>query len=701
MAKRSPIPSGCYGEPRKYDPTFRGPVHNRGCTDVLCCVLFTAVIFGYVALGTVAWIHGDPRKVIHPTDSTGHFCGQKNTTNMNKPILFYFNILKCASPAVLINLQCPTTQMCVSECPDHFATYADVQLQYAFDRSHWEYYRQFCKPGFNNPKKPIAHVLRDEDCPSVIVPSKPLLQRCFPDFMTRNGTLTVANRTAFKDSLDAARSVTELRDAANVITGMLEAKQLGMKIVEDYASSWAWIVIGLVIAMVISLIFILLLRFTAGFLLWFIIIAVVLLITYGIWHCYWEFTLLEEAPGSNVSLSDVGFQADLHVYLKLSQTWLIFLVSLVLTEIIVVLTLIVLRKRVRIAIGLLKEGSRAVSYVTCALFYPVVTFVLLAACISYWAVTAVFLASSGEAVYKVMSARPSCRYANHTCHPETFNRTNITQKCPGAQCLFAWYGGESVYHRHVFLLQLCNLLVFLWLVNFTMALGQCTLAGAFASYYWARRKPADIPACPVFSSFFRAVRYHTGSLAFGSLILAVVQVIRIILEYLDHRLKGSHNVLARFLLCCLKCCFWCLERFIRFMNRNAYIMIAIYGKSFCTSAREAFFLLMRNVVRVTVVDRVTDLLLLLGKLLVTGSVGLLAFFFFTHRIPFIQEEPPVLNNYWVPLLVRIWSGMTAPLQNRSSRPAGCTEFWEVLSAAPKEHGLIQNSFAVSGRWCML
>lgn len=33
--------------------------------------------------------------------------------------------------------------------------------------------------------------------------------------------------------------------------------------------------------------------------------------------------------------------------------------------------------------------------------------------------------------------------------------------------------------------------------------------------------------------------YHTGSLAFGSLILAVVQMVRIVLEYLDHKLKGK------------------------------------------------------------------------------------------------------------------------------------------------------------------
>lgn len=36
------------------------------------------------------------------------------------------------------------------------------------------------------------------------------------------------------------------------------------------------------------------------------------------------------------------------------------------------------------------------------------------------------------------------------------------------------------------------------------------------------------------------VRYHTGSLAFGSLILAIVQIIRVMLEYLDQRLKGAN-----------------------------------------------------------------------------------------------------------------------------------------------------------------
>ncbi|CAI5639621.1 choline transporter-like protein 5-B isoform X2 [Oreochromis niloticus] len=649
MARKTDIPTSYYGEPRKFDPNFRGPVQNRSCTDVVCCVIFVIVILGYIALGTVAWIHGDPRKVVYPTDSRGQFCGQQNTPNANKAILFYFNMLKCANPAVLINLQCPTTQLCVSKCPDRFATLLD-----AMNTKNWEYYKQFCKPGFEIGSKSVREVIRDEDCPSMIVPSRPFLQRCFPDFIRRNGILTVANQTIFKDGENNKRSVDDLKDAAKGIASLLNAKEVGMKIFEDYANSWIWILIGLVITMVVSLLFILLLRYTAGVLLWLVIFGVIVAVGYGIWHCYWEYSNLSRKPGSNVTITDIGFHTDFSIYLQQSQTWLIFMILLSVTEAVIVIMLIFLRSRLRIAIALLKEGSKAIGYIMSTLFYPVITFFLLAICIAYWAVTAVFLASSGNAVYKVTPADDKCMYANLTCNPQTFSKTNITKVCPGSQCMFAFYGGESLYHRYILVFHLCNLFVFLWLVNFTIALGQCTLAGAFASYYWALKKPKDIPACPLYSSFSRAIRYHTGSLAFGSLILSVVQMIRIVLEYLDHKLKVSQNACARFLLCCLKCCFWCLEHFIKFLNRNAFIMMAIYGKNFCTSSKDAFFLLMRNVVRVAVLDKVTDFLLFLGKLLISGSVGVLAFFFFSRKIPVFQEEVPSLNYIWVPLLTVIF-----------------------------------------------
>ncbi|KAF7643476.1 hypothetical protein LDENG_00238710, partial [Lucifuga dentata] len=59
---------------------------------------------------------------------------------------------------------------------------------------------------------------------------------------------------------------------------------------------------------------------------------------------------------------------------------------------------------------------------------------------------------------------------------------------------------------------------------------------------------------------------------------------------------------------------------------------------------------MRNVVRVTVVDRLTEFLLFLSKVLIAGGAGVVAFFFFTRKISIMQDEVPDLNYYWLPLL---------------------------------------------------
>ncbi|XP_039694396.1 choline transporter-like protein 5 [Pteropus medius] len=638
------------GNPRTFDPNFKGPVANRNCTDVLCCIIFMLFIIGYILLGLIAWVHGDPRKVAFPTDSQGHFCGQKGTPTENKSILFYFNLFSCTSPSVMVNLQCPTTQICVSKCPEKFLTYVETQFPYKKDKRSWTYFSQFCKSPFSKPEKTLSQMLMDDDCPTVIFPSKPLLQRCFPDFSYINGTLTVGNKTMFEDGKGRTRNAAELRTAAKSINKILDAKAIGVKVFEDYATTWYWILIGLTIAMLLSWIFLILLRFTAGFLFWVFMLGVIGIIGYGIWYCYREYSNLQGHQTSHLTIYDIGIQSDISTYFQLRQTWFIFMIILSILEVFIILMLIFLRNRIRISIALLKEGSKAIGYVPSTLVYPVLTFILLSICISYWAVTAVYLATSGVPIYKIIAPDGQCKHENKTCDPEIFNTTEISRACPGAQCIFSFYGGKTLYHQYINTLQMFNLFVFLWLINFVIALGQCALAGAFASYYWALKKPEDIPPYPLFTAFGRAIRYHTGSLAFGSLILALIQMIRIILEYLDKRFKESQNNISKFLQCCLKCCFWCLEKVVKFLNRNAYVMIAIHGKSFCRSARDAFNLLIRNILKVAIMDKVTDFVLILGKMLVAGCIGILAFLLFTQRIPMILEGPTSLNYYWVPLL---------------------------------------------------
>jgi hypothetical protein len=54
---------------------------------------------------------------------------------------------------------------------------------------------------------------------------------------------------------------------------------------------------------------------------------------------------------------------------------------------------------------------------------------------------------------------------------------------------------------------------------------------------------------------------------------------------------------------------------MKFLNKNAYIQTAIFGYSFCKASRKAFFLLLRNILRVAAVNMVADFVLLLGKVL--------------------------------------------------------------------------------------
>ncbi|XP_029358242.1 choline transporter-like protein 2 isoform X2 [Echeneis naucrates] len=644
LEEKNPDPK--YGESRKFDPNFKGPIHNRGCTDILCCILFIVALLGYFAVGIIAWSQGDPRKVIYPTDSRGEFCGQVGTPLEKKPLLFYFNILKCASPLVLLEFQCPTTQLCVEKCPDRHLTLVKAKLGSKEDR---EYYKQFCKDGVDLASSP-PEILRDGLCPAMLMPSKAFTRRCLPALGTmKGGVVVVGNETMFDTGEGSNVNATDVLEASKKSNVVVEARQVAMRIFEDYTQSWHWILLGLVIAMVVSLIFIVLLRFLAGIMVWVMIVLVILVIGYGIFHCYMEFASLKGEPGADVTIRDLGLQTDFSVYLQIRQTWLAFMIILAIVEFIIILLLIFLRKRILIAIALIKEASRAVGHVMSSLFYPLLTFALLSVVIAYWAITAVFLSTSNEQVYKVFNTT-ECQYSRETCDPKTFNTSNASMQCPDAECLFAFYGGETLYHKYLILFQFYNVFLFFWCANFVTALGQVTLSGAFASYYWAFKKPDDIPAYPIFSSLGRALRYHTGSLAFGSLILSVVQVIRVILEYLDHKLKGAQNKCTKFLLSCMKCCFWCLEKCIKFLNRNAYIMIAIYGKSFCTSARDAFFLLMRNIIRVAVLDKVTDFLLFLGKLLIVGIVGIFSFFFFSGRIKAVEDAAPSLNYYWVPIL---------------------------------------------------
>ncbi|CAN0007533.1 unnamed protein product, partial [Choristocarpus tenellus] len=157
---------------------------------------------------------------------------------------------------------------------------------------------------------------------------------------------------------------------------------------------------------------------------------------------------------------------------------------------------------------------------------------------------------------------------------------------------------------------------YFWTSEFILALGQIVVAMSVATWYFTRDKN-KIGSGTVGQALWRSVWYHSGTAAFGSLIIAIVKTIRAIVAYFQKKAKDSGNKIVQAgdinaILCCVQCCLWCLEKCMKFLNKNAYIQTAMFGYNFCKAAKKAFFLIARNIARVGSISVVSEIVLIIG-----------------------------------------------------------------------------------------
>jgi len=111
---------------------------------------------------------------------------------------------------------------------------------------------------------------------------------------------------------------------------------------------------------------------------------------------------------------------------------------------------------------------------------------------------------------------------------------------------------------------------------------------------------------PLWSSIKRTLRYHLGTVAVTSLIIAVIKFVRFVVHYIEKKCKGNPpNKLQKAVFCMIHCCLWWLECCLDKVNKNALIWCAIYGDNFFSSACSSFALIWRNLARVAALHVVT------------------------------------------------------------------------------------------------
>jgi len=187
------------------------------------------------------------------------------------------------------------------------------------------------------------------------------------------------------------------------------------------------------------------------------------------------------------------------------------------------------------------------------------------------------------------------------------------------------------YENKVIYMALYHFFCLIWTYTFISALGQIVIGMSIAKWYFTRDK-STIGNGTVFSSIFSTLYYHSGTAAFGGLILAIVVFIRFLIQRLHTAAKKADNKCAQAVLCGCGCCFWCLEAFLKFLNKNAFIQTAIFGTNFCTSSKEAFFLIFRNAAKLAALSYVSTAVTIVGKIFITGLTTVCSYFLMDEYI---------------------------------------------------------------------
>ncbi|KAM7535105.1 hypothetical protein Aperf_G00000092581 [Anoplocephala perfoliata] len=626
------------------------PVRKRHCTDVICCLAFLISISMLGVLAGFSFAMGDYRRIVFPKDSRSKICGLDYPDRNH---LYFFDLLSCLDvPEVVIQFGCPTKQVCVSNCPNYSWTpsqgdsFESRSLMICEDGKSGNY------DGYKS--KTVDELIDSKACAPKVIPTKTMLGRCVPQGLFTE--LEARNRRLLANP----KSEKAPPSFQAIVFG---ARTVVTRMIEDLVRSWKVILTCLLVAAAVSFLWIVLLEFCTCAMVYFTLVVFIALFGLATGFCFWRYV---ETKKLTMQPAPFYFTFDLTVYFRYSTTWLVLGIISAVVLLIVLLIIIFLRKKIALANRVLREASKAIGHMPFTLFWPIVPFTFILGTIALWFFVDLNIRSIAIAEgvsFNRSQPEPKSMFSKQWIDWVFKNAMKCDPTGNYSQGQFCFYV-RHVVTNYTPWLQVYNFAVCLWLINYFIAVDRMTLAGTFAKFYFSQhqqRRRGGSCSCHFFGVFLilgtcvSAVFFNTGSLALGSFLITLLCLIRAILLKLERRLKMADNEIAKFFIKCLCCCFWCLDKFLRFLNKNAYIMMAIYGHSFCRSARDAFALIVRNVVRVFVVDKITDFILFVGKLVVSAAASCLAYAYLSgvisDHLAIVPEQNLELNYLIVPILI--------------------------------------------------
>ena len=142
--------------------------------------------------------------------------------------------------------------------------------------------------------------------------------------------------------------------------------------------------------------------------------------------------------------------------------------------------------------------------------------------------------------------------------------------------------------------------------------------------------------------------HNIGSIAFGSLIIAIMFTVRMIVYYACKQAEKSagENPAVKIAICLANCILKCIEEILEYINKTAYAFMAISGESFCPAALHGLILNLNHGAEFAFANFLAAMFMLLGKIGLTILNTVLTYFYIKKTTP-----PEETASFALPLVI--------------------------------------------------
>lgn len=163
-----------------------------------------------------------------------------------------------------------------------------------------------------------------------------------------------------------------------------------------------------------------------------------------------------------------------------------------------------------------------------------------------------------------------------------------------------------------------------WITEFLKNVIHTTISGVYGSWYFAPNNPSKGATR---GAARRALTYSFGSIALGSLLVAILDFLRFACSAARNQAGGSGNMVADIFLCFLQCILGLVQWALEFINRYAFSYISLYGKAYFASAKETWRMIKDRGIDALINECLVGPVLSMGCLFVGVTCALVAYIY--------------------------------------------------------------------------